>query len=145
MSNIITNLEFYKDKLVELGNDVAIVNGVVCKCSESNCTNCIACDSGDLIQWFLKPYQDPTHVLTRKERQLCELVEKGYIARDVEGWLYVYKQKPHKEGSYWNTDSEDYFDLFEMKDVVQLDFSFIKWEDEEPWSIEELLKLKVVE
>ena len=56
-----------------------------------------------------------------------------WIARDKNDWLYVYASKPKKGITIWeNTGSP-------MMPFVHL-FNFIKWEDEEPYSIEELLK-----
>ena len=58
-----------------------------------------------------------------------------WIARDKNDWLYVYASKPKKGITIWeNTGSP-------MMPFVHL-FNFIKWEDEEPYSIEELLKGK---
>lgn len=55
-----------------------------------------------------------------------------WIARDKNDWLYVYASKPEKGITIWeNTGSP-------MMPFVHL-FNFIKWEDEEPYSIEELL------
>lgn len=145
MSKGITNLEFYKDKLLEFGDELAIHHGKVCRCKDASCEGCIGCDTGDVIKWLLEPYQDPTHVLTIEERQFCELVEEGYIARDEDGELWCYKEKPHKERCTWYSGTE----IIEIEELINyginLEFKFIKWEDEEPWSIEELLKLKVVE
>ena len=56
-----------------------------------------------------------------------------WIARDKNDWLYVYASKPKKGITIWeNTGSP-------MMPFVHL-FNFIKWEDEEPYSIEELLE-----
>ena len=56
-----------------------------------------------------------------------------WIARDKNDWLYVYASKPKKGITIWeNTGSP-------MMPFVHL-FNFIKWEDEEPYSIEDLLK-----
>ena len=56
-----------------------------------------------------------------------------WIARDKNDWLYVYASKPKKGITTWeNTGSP-------MMPFVHL-FNFIKWEDDEPYSIEELLK-----
>lgn len=57
----------------------------------------------------------------------------NWIARDKNDWLYVYASKPKKGITIWeNTGSP-------MMPFVHL-FQFIKWEDEEPYSIEDLLK-----
>lgn len=56
-----------------------------------------------------------------------------WIARDKNDWLYVYASKPKKGITIWeNTGSP-------MMPFVHL-FNFIKWEDDEPYLIEDLLK-----
>lgn len=82
--------------------------------------------------------------LTDDERKLLEVVyNQGYkwIARDKHGDTYVYNIKPKKERNYWNNYGKyirynRFQDFIIFKDL----FTFIKWEDEEPYSIEELLK-----
>ena len=74
--------------------------------------------------------------LTEDEKVILKVLlnEKyKWIARDKNDWLYVYASKPKKGITIWeNTGSP-------MMPFVHL-FNFIKWEDEEPYSIEELLK-----
>lgn len=75
-----------------------------------------------------------TPKLTEDEKVILRNVPKYYkwIARDINGSLYVYASKPEKGITIWeNTGSP-------MIPFVHL-FKFIKWEDEEPYSIEELL------
>lgn len=84
--------------------------------------------------------------LTKRERLYCELVEEGWLARDSDSCLWLYINKiPKKFSSSWDADTTN-------ADVLELNvpnfsnaFSFIKWEDEQPWSIEDLLKLEVIE
>ena len=94
---------------------------------------------------IMKVYKDYTCkelLWARKEPKLNEdekailkvLLNEKYkwIARDKNDWLYVYASKPKKGITIWeNTGSP-------MMPFVHL-FNFIKWEDEEPYSIEELL------
>ena len=73
--------------------------------------------------------------LTEDEKAILKVLlnEKyKWIARDKNDWLYVYASKPKKGITIWeNTGSP-------MMPFVHL-FNFIKWEDDEPYSIEELL------
>ena len=74
--------------------------------------------------------------LTEDEKVILRNVPKHYewIARDIDGCLYVYASKPKKGITMW----EDSGGL-PMIPFYHL-FQFIQWEDEEPYSIEELLK-----
>ena len=74
-------------------------------------------------------------VISEDEKAILINVPKHYkwIARDLNGHLYIYAIKPKKGITIWvNTGLP----------MVSFDhlFRFIKWEDDEPYSIEELLK-----
>lgn len=96
---------------------------------------------------IMKVYEDYTCsklLWERKEKPKLNEDEKAilkvllnekykWIARDKNDWLYVYASKPKKGITIWeNTGSP-------MMPFVHL-FNFIKWEDEEPYLIEDLLK-----
>lgn len=75
--------------------------------------------------------------LTEAERTILTNVDKAYqwIARDKNGSLFIYDEEPNKEYSYWKCDGDN----FELAVFEHL-FEFIKWEDEEPYLISDLLK-----
>ena len=99
-------------------------------------------ESGDIIKVY-KDYTCKELLWERKETPKLNEDEKAilkvllnekykWIARDKNDWLYVYASKPKKGITIWeNTGSP-------MMPFIHL-FNFIKWEDEEPYSIEELL------
>lgn len=59
-----------------------------------------------------------------------------YIARDEDGDLYIYKEKPSLLFECWNGIGGCEFSAFNHL------FQFVKWEDEEPYYIPDLFKLK---
>lgn len=73
--------------------------------------------------------------LTEVERTILENLDREYewIVRGMYGDIWVYKCKPDKDEFGWN-----------CRDLEKLPFrnlfQFIKWEDEEPYLIEDLLK-----
>ena len=73
--------------------------------------------------------------LTEDEKVILRNVPKHYkwIARDIDGHLYIYASKPKKGLTIW-VDTGLPMTTFDHL------FRFIKWEDEEPYSIEDLLK-----
>jgi hypothetical protein len=75
--------------------------------------------------------------LSSAEQVILENLDKRYkwIARDENGFLYVYVGKPSRYSSYWKC----FEDELELNGFSKL-FTFVKWEDETPYSIEELLK-----
>ena len=63
------------------------------------------------------------------------IAEYKWIARDQDGDLYVYKSKPRKVPLVWAFANDSAgFEAFNHL------FQFIKWEDEEPYLISDLLK-----
>ena len=71
--------------------------------------------------------------LTEDEKAILRNVPQYYkwIARDGNGVVCLYPDKPHKSKTIWDS----YGALFPFHHL----FQFIKWEDEEPYSIKELL------
>ena len=66
---------------------------------------------------------------------LKELADGGfkYIDRDRDGDLYTFLEKPEKRKEVWIS-----FDIHRLINKTELDF--IKWEDEEPHNIAELIE-----
>lgn len=70
------------------------------------------------------------------ERTILENIDKEYkwIARDNDGFLGIYRKKPSKNYNLrWEYGRGAYFYFTHL-------FQFIKWEDDEPYKIEDLLK-----
>lgn len=146
-----TNYEFYKDEIIGLvvnGRKLAVQDDKPIACKDTSCCVCdIYVRSPGSCKDLLKKWLNAEHVekpkLTKKERMFCELVETGWIARDFGGKLYHYACEPSKGGRDWFNGN---FDLWIPENVLHdCTFSFITWGDEEPWSVEELLKLEVME
>ena len=74
-------------------------------------------------------------VISEDEKAILRNVPKHYkwIARDIDGCLYVYASKPKKGITIWVDTGLPMITFDHL-------FNFIKWEDDEPYSIEELLK-----
>ena len=83
--------------------------------------------------------------ISKRDKCFLEYLNEKYkyIARDKDEDLYFYTEKPEKsiEEEYegWNGYA------FKITDIFGVNFPMIKWEDEEPWSIEDLKKLEVVD
>ena len=75
--------------------------------------------------------------LTEDEKVILRILPKKYkyIARDKNSLICLYEKKPRKRENSW--DGCKYM-LLPLEHL----FQFIQWEDEEPYSIEELLKGK---
>lgn len=97
---------------------------------------------------IMKVYSDYTMTELLWERKEIKLTEAektilgnfrcsfNYIARDEDGRLYVYDGKPSKKVDMWHGDN-----VQGLSNIFPNTFlSFIKWEDEEPYLISDLLK-----
>lgn len=120
----------------------------ITSCCDTDCMKClfdtdVDCDIS-LEQWSESEYiEKPT--ITPKEKAFLDLIlpKYKYIARDNDTTkLYLYIDRPSKHSTYWLPELEDsaYELLYKPLDIK---FDFIKWEDEEPWSIDDLKKLEV--
>lgn len=151
--------EKYFEELKNIKGKVVIINDKPKECTLfTDCNDCIRkisnmsvltgmCSSKRLIKWLAEEYVESVESVTlnKKERMFCELVETGYIARDKDGKIYWYKAIPNKRICDWYDSITQVHISFEFIDEYSenLKFDFIKWEDEKPWSVEDLLKLEV--
>lgn len=139
-----TNMEHFRGEIENAEYNIAVCNGKPIRCSRIHCKECEFHDkrgcSIETIAWLMAEYK-PTPVLTEREKHFVEFAETGWIARDGDGRLYWYKEKPNKYTGrhYWSRDCKHM-----SLGVIEV-FPFITWEDEEPWSVEELRKLEVKE
>ena len=146
------NKEKYAKEIVELacdGNGIAVDkhSGTVCSCNYISCSNCLFDDNKDCGKrrkdWAESEYiENP--VISKRDRAFLEYIGAGinYITRDMDGGLFIYISKPHKLIDCWESsgcESDKSLKFF------KLDFPMVKWEDSEPWLIEDLKKLEVVE
>ena len=78
--------------------------------------------------------EKPKIKLTEDEKAILRNVPQYYkwIARDGNGVVCLYPDKPHKSKTIWENIFGILFPFHHL-------FQFIKWEDEEPYLIEELL------
>lgn len=138
-----TNMEHFRSEIEKNDYSIALVNGEIKRCSKM--TTCDECDfemvgcSPRKIKWLMSEYK-PEPVLTEREKHFVEFVETGWVSRDKCGKINWYMSKPTKDSEAWDTYDE-YLDLYIFGEL----FPFITWEDEEPWSVADLRKLKSLE
>lgn len=80
--------------------------------------------------------------ISRSDRTFLDYIpdDYKYMARDEDGMLFTYKERPRRRSEMWIYDSE----LFGIH-KAKVRFPMVKWEDKEPWLIEDLKKLEVVD
>lgn len=149
------NGDFYAretKKINDEGHRIAIVNGKPEKCDSTQCQRCYRkyniglddnCSEIRLIEWYNSEYIPPKPKLTKYEKAVLSLLEKGFIARDANRSLYFYEDIPSRMRDEWcsngGTCKRIGVDITE-----KAKFKFIKWKDE-PISIEEMLTWEVEE
>ena len=75
-----------------------------------------------------------TPKLTEDEKVILRNVPQYYkwIARDLSGMVYIFIERPEKGQAIWYGCGQPMIPFYHL-------FQFIKWGDEEPYSIEDLL------
>ena len=140
-----TNFEFYKDEIIKwigigscAGHLLATCKGVPMKeiCKDRSCKECF-----EVAATFLQEEHIEQPKLTKMERAFCEAVQAGWIARDCNMHLFYFSGKPELKQGTWMTRVGQHCRIEGIEDA----FMFIKDTDSEPWSIEDLLKLDVME
>ena len=78
--------------------------------------------------------EKPQPKLTEDEKAILRNIPKEYkwIARDLSGMVYIFIERPEKGQAIWYGCGQPMIPFYHL-------FQFIKWEDDEPYLIEELL------
>ena len=120
-------------------------------CSIIKCNRCkfysyenVTCCRG-LKEWAESEYVERP-VISKADRVLLECLKKDrkYLARDENGRLYSYIKKPSKYNTLfmWGTGASGPTCI---PSCFNAGFPMVKWEDNEPWLVEDLLNLEVVD
>ena len=149
------NREKFAKEILDIacnGATIAVTqeNKVVC-CGDINCSQCLFgkkdnyvyyCDDEKRMQWSESEYVEKPTITSREKNFLDLLLPKWkYIARDNNNELYIYNEKPTRRDYDWYLNDGIFCRISTM--FFGNMFDFIKWEDEKPWSIEDLKKLEV--
>lgn len=150
------NREKFAKEIIDVackGGTIAVTkdNKVVC-CDNITCEQCLfninnecSCDDNDIERWAESEYVEKPTITSREKNFLDALLPNfKYIARDSNDRLCIYYNKPKRNSmdNYWIPD-DDYYYYYVSSNMYGNMFDFIKWEDEEPWSIEDLKNLEV--
>ena len=97
----------------------------------------------DIIAVYRNPiWKREELTITSDEKTILRNIDPKYkyIARDYYGKLYVYSKEPEKREYAWIAPN-----YMGSLSAINYLFKMVKWEDEEPWLIEDLLNLPVKE
>lgn len=133
-----------KHGMIAVTKDNKVVN-----CSDIICEECLFnindgyicyCGENDIKRWAESEYVEKPTISESDLRFLDYLPERyKYMARDRNGFLNAYDLKVEKTDRSWTSARYITMDMT----AFNISFPMIKWEDEEPWSIEDLKNLDV--
>lgn len=101
-------------------------------CRVVTCSECVRLSLMNLLEEYKEPIK-----LTKFEYEYLKVAKKeefNFIARDGDGRLFLYKNKPFKSLDEWIVASKVCCRILDSL------FKFVKWEDEEPYNIDEILR-----
>lgn len=139
------------------GSNIAVTKeNKIVYCSDIDCESCMFDSRGKHIvrsqscsdrlrEWSESEYvEKPT--ITSKEKAFLGLIlsKWKYLARSEDKSLCAFDSLPIKRKDGWYIENISMCDnCYISKKLFGDMFDFIKWEDEKPWSIEDLKKLDV--
>lgn len=148
------NKERYAKEIVELacnGEGIAVNkhSGMVFPCNNIPCSNCLFdndyyCEE-ERKKWAESEYIEKP-VISKKDKAFLEYIKEEfkYIARDDGNkQLFAWSAKPERGLTIneWLNTRSDAIGLYGF----DLELPMVKWLDEEPWLIDDLKKLEVVD
>lgn len=140
------NAEKYKDEINEeylnllkrnvIDGDGNRMNKAIKTIAYKHCGKQL-CGASSTFKWLCEEYKE--HVkLTRFEQDILKyILEKTqyrFIVREKSDNIYIYKRKPKKGIGAWDSSTG----MLNLNIFINL-FPFIKWEDEEPTPIKDVL------
>lgn len=147
-----TNREKYAEEILDLAcirEDIAFDKRTmeVIGCNSLDCADCLfnvidkSC-SERLVEWVESEYVEPVKI-SKKDRVFLDYLDKEfkYIARDKNGILMAYEHAGEKYEDEWMLSCGSVKSFFKLN----VQFPMIQWSDSEPWKVEDLKKLEVVD
>ena len=144
------NIEYYKEKILDIvghGDSVGVDRNTNEPegCAFLGCQNCKLADgcNNGLRKWCNEEYIEKP-MLTKNEKKFLDIINPKYkyVTKNKNNMLCLSVGIPIKTGNDWigvndcAYISENYFNGL---------FKFIKWDDEEPWQLDDLKKLEICE
>ena len=99
-------------------------------CRVVTCSECVRLSLMNLLEEYKEPVK-----LTKFEYEylkFAKAVEYNFIARDEDGGLFLYSIEPWKGEIAWKYRDSSIRIFTKM-------FNFVRWQDEEPYNIDEIL------
>lgn len=144
------NKEKYAKEIMEIacsGDSIAIIekSGRIVPCDVNRCSLCLfrGYDCKESTRKWAESEYIEKPVISKRDKAFLDYLENyKYIARDFGGKLYAYTSILTKilDYAHWKTNG-----ACKRLTGLDIDFPMVKWSDDEPWLIEDLKKLEVVD
>lgn len=146
-----TNREKFAEQILDItceGKHFAMdKNKNITTCENIECSECefVRIDSWcekNIKKWCESEYIEKPKI-SESDRRFLDYIpsEEAWITRDKNGHLYLFcEKKPHKSSVAWYNETDEYMWLNKLTNI---EFPMVKWEDAEPWAIEDLKNLEV--
>lgn len=145
------NKEKYEKEIMNIacsGDSIAVMkkSGRVVSCNETKCSLCLFCNSDckteKIREWAESEYIEKP-VISKRDRAFLEYLGENakWMTKESGSEISVWMTEPNKDKNVnmW-TDG-----LYNCLSMFNIDFPMVKLSDSEPWLIEDLKKLEVVE
>lgn len=153
------NKEKYMTEIIDAYLDGATIavkaDRKPCICQKTSCKECIFYDRTNpytcLCKDKIRAWADSEYierpVISKRDKAFLEYLREEYefIARDENGELFVYETQPRKVDTCWISAGSTCDHYLHLNRHFNVDFPMVQWSDSEPWLIEDLEKLEVVE
>ena len=123
-------------------------------CGGTECEDCYFCrvnyphNQGDctknLVHWANSEYKEKKEFSEADKVYVKAMDKLNWFARDKDGIVYGYVDKPFKNGSMWDVKAEvgGKYALERASSYTSATFEPLSWEDEEPTHRDEILGVK---
>lgn len=89
---------------------------------------------------FTPPEKRVPVKLTTYEMETLKLVKENWTARDKDGLLYFYDKEPKRSSANSEVWGSCFGKIAGYHGIFDNLFQFVKWEDEQPYNIQELIE-----
>ena len=144
------NKEKYEKEIMNIacnGDSIAVIkkSGRIVSCNGTKCCLCLfrGSDCKEKIRDWAESEYIEKPVISKRDRAFLEYLGKElkYIVRSKSDNLMAFQNSAEKREDGWVIASG----ALKSLQKLNIDFPMVKWEDSEPWLIEDLKKLEVVE
>lgn len=144
------NIEYYKEKILDIvghGDSVGVDRNTNEPegCAFLGCENCKLADNcnNGLRGWCNEEYIEKL-MLTKNENKFLDIINPKYkyVTKDINNMLCLSVEMPIRTRNDWTGVNDC---AYISENCFNGLFRFIKWDDEEPWQLDDLRKLKICE